>query len=238
MINDAERQRIQAEAFQKMEAVYHQSADWTGVGAALGNIIEDATKQINAAQDKWTAIKHELDRTRWKRLQQTQFVYWSHRDHPRILQAGGTWDGTYSYLQEHVVARTVESDTIQEQMMHIEAELFMAYGDDEVKVFWRGWEATPVAGTNQVVVSCVYCMCYVWKNGTIAHEPSNYQTPRVYNLNNDNDRKAAGLPPIPNTEFKVPDSMSATGSVESAVRFPIRRTKLPTYLAFNKPRCS
>jgi hypothetical protein len=197
MIDAIERQRIQAEAYKKMVKTYDQVRNWDEVGNALHNIIEDTNKELAVLQNRWNEIKHELDRTRFKRLPQTQFMYWPGSGHPRIVQRStAIAPGDYSYLQEQAATRTVESAQLLEALLVLEIELFAAYGKDEVKVFWRGWEAYTVEGTSQVVAVCNYCVAYLWDNGYVQTEPSSYWAPRSYNLNNSADRAAIGFPPI------------------------------------------
>lgn len=185
MSYDAELNRIRAEAFQELEAAYEQALDASSVGTALVAILDTTRQKIRGRASRFADTLNLLASTRWKRLQQTQFVYWSTRSgHPRIEQP----NGERSYLQERVELIEIAESELLERLADAEARLFGAVGADENKVFWQDWEILPCVSPHKVLARCRYCIAYIWEDGLVTHVPSSYEPPRVYNLNNPDDR--------------------------------------------------
>lgn len=116
-------------------------------------------------------LLHELNSTRLKRLQRTQFVYWPERSaQPRIEHA----NGTHSYLRETPVMYRVRPDAdLLEYLKQLEQSLFDT--PDEAVVYWRGWNISD----KPRVVHAEYCMAYLWNNDvhTEARSPTTGLSP-------------------------------------------------------------
>jgi len=120
--------------------------------------------------DKFRDLLHELDRTRWARLQNTQFVYWSHRQQPKIEKS----NGTQVYLRPTpVFYRMNYGDSMQrlldDMLRHREDQLFNT--DDEAVVYWRGWSIFE-QDRDHVFACAEYCMAHIWDDE--AHDEPRY----------------------------------------------------------------
>lgn len=186
---DATLQNLQAKAFQEIESALRQHDQDSVAASHLVSLIRSSISRYDTAVQS-RALYHggalaKLASTRWRRLQQTQFAYLStRRGAPRIEHA----TNSHSYLQEHTEWYEVVEADLLENLINLEAVMFAACGEDEVKVYWRGWEIQPSGNANHVRVGCTYCVAYIFANGKVDKEPSTRVPPRVYNLNDPNDR--------------------------------------------------
>lgn len=105
-------------------------------------------------------LLHELDRTRWVRLQRTQFVYWPPRAAPPRIEHP---DGGQAYLQERTVLyRMKPTDDLLELLKEKELRLFET-ADDAV-VYWRGWSLYEQPN-DSLFAQAEYCMAHLWNDG-------------------------------------------------------------------------
>lgn len=168
-MNDAELNRIQADTFRQIERLCDTPQDAKALGVATLLLVSDAQAKVRRRNDRIVDALNLVASTRWRRLQQTQFVYWPLRGgHPRIENK----NGTHSYLQEQVEQRCLDARDLPEALAALEHELFAAIAEDEVTVFWRGWSVLPSDKLNHVTVSCNYCVSYTWETGVISDQPS------------------------------------------------------------------
>lgn len=201
---DANLQHLQAKTFQEIESAIRQY-DLGSVDASQLTVLLRSSISVYDAAVRSRALYHrevltELANTRWRRLQQTQFMYLSLRSGPpRIEQA----NNEYSYLQEHTEWYEVSEAEFLENLISLEALLFAAHGEDEVKVYWRGWDIQPSENAKHVRVGCTYCVAYIYADGAVSKEPSSYTAPRVYNLNDPADRPSWWLQNPPDVNKAV-----------------------------------
>lgn len=104
-------------------------------------------------------VLHELDRTRWKRLQNTQFVYWPKRGaHPRIEHT----NGRHRYLRSTLlVYRLALEANLLEFLKEREHALFDT--EDEAVIYWRNWEVVEKPGDYKIICAD-YCMAHIWND--------------------------------------------------------------------------
>lgn len=159
MISDTERNRIQAEAFRELKDKRRRITCDETLRAVFDEIVYETDQRIERSLTNAQTLLHELDRTRWRRLQNTQFVYWAARGgHPRILPKEGA---QYQYLQEHASSFQLSLDAdILEAMIEHERQLFDT--KDAAVVYWRGWHVVEDPSTNSVFFNAMYCTAHIW----------------------------------------------------------------------------
>jgi len=164
MISDNERDSIQAEAYRKIKLlVDNRFIDWTETAQEISKLLEQTEDALKNHSMDINAVLHELDRTRWKRLQNTQFVYWPNRDHPRIEHS----NGSQSYLIEHSHLSSQQLDNgLFDRLAQIEHDLF--HTEDEAVVFWRGPNLWNIGKADRFKFgfSIQYCMCWTYDGET------------------------------------------------------------------------
>jgi hypothetical protein len=126
---------------------------------------DEKLRLLQALGPKWDQVVHELARTRWKRLQHTQFVYWPERQgHPQILQP----NDQRSYLYERYTSRLIDvGSDLFEALAVAEAEEFGCGEDEERVVYWKGWNLTIGDGPS-LHVTAKFCSAWIYDDA--AHQ--------------------------------------------------------------------
>ncbi len=162
MVPKQTRNQILAEGYQTILDQRRRITDDETLRAVIDETIYDTERKLSQSSFDTSAVIHELDRTRWARLQNTQFVHWSpNQGHPKIRHN----NETDSYLVEHSHSGTHKLDvSLFDYLASIEHDLFDTRSkEQEVVVFWRGanlWNLIGEVEDSKFVFRIDYCMCY------------------------------------------------------------------------------
>lgn len=144
---------------------------------SYSDILRDTEALLKVQRQSDADCLHWLATTRWKRLQEVQFVYLSERGAPPLLLNSVNDSGTY--LREQYSVFTLNNDcpeAITEELERREHELFgIPY--HEIKVFWRGW--TLVRSEHELRAFCTYCTAFITEDGIVSASPVHYDDPRI-----------------------------------------------------------
>lgn len=77
-----------------------------------------------------------LQATRWCRLPRTQFCYWPERSDPKMVHPNGTYD--YVRVNQRHTVGVPDLEQITQVLLEYEAQNFDT--EDEMVIWWRGWQ--------------------------------------------------------------------------------------------------
>lgn len=156
MISQHDRHRIQSEAYEKLLRFVDSKKILQDEEFAY--IVSETSKKLEDLRFKPDDLLHVLNRTRWRRLQRTQFVYWPVRGgHPRYER-----DGKQHIIQAH--KSQYKFRITQNIVSHLSCEEQLLFDtDDEATVFWRGWRIyEDLTEPDSVIIECEFCIVHKW----------------------------------------------------------------------------
>lgn len=168
VINDFQRDRLQAAAFRAIEKSMNRIIDDSELLATLRCIIDENKMVVQNQSLDVSSLMLRLHATRMKRLPNTQFVYWPRLTSPILIKANGTQE----YARSHKVSYDLEvKSDLFDRLCEIEHQLFKT--DDALVVYWESslpvghcWQVLQSDDPKRLTFLMEYCPIHIYDEDT------------------------------------------------------------------------